>query len=278
MESQMDSTGDDRTRTSSAGREHGAAGRQPDVLILTPVKDAAPHLTQYVAGLESLTYPRSRLSLGILESDSSDETLAILEQIRPRLEQRFARVNLFSRKYNFRIPTGVPRWAPTYQKTRRQILARSRNYLLSRALDEEDWVLWLDVDVVSYPADLIEQLLAVGRDIVHPHCVTVPGGPSFDRNAWRDQGRILLHDLRGADGPVRLDAVGGTALLIKADVHREGLIFPPFPYGVESRLMRKPHPVWGAGEIETEGLGIMAKDMGLECWGLPDLEVIHKAE
>jgi len=29
------------------------------------------------------------------------------------------------------------------------------------------------------------------------------------------------------------------------------------------------------GEIETEGLGIMAKDMGVECWGLPDLEIGH---
>ena len=28
-------------------------------------------------------------------------------------------------------------------------------------------------------------------------------------------------------------------------------------------------------EIETEGLGIMAKDMGVECWGLPDLEIGH---
>jgi hypothetical protein len=29
------------------------------------------------------------------------------------------------------------------------------------------------------------------------------------------------------------------------------------------------------GEIETEGLAIMAKDMGIECWGLPDLEIRH---
>ncbi|HQT44291.1 MAG TPA: hypothetical protein PLD79_09835 [Halothiobacillus sp.] len=29
------------------------------------------------------------------------------------------------------------------------------------------------------------------------------------------------------------------------------------------------------GEIETEGLAIMPKDMGAECWGLPDVEIIH---
>jgi peptide chain release factor subunit 1 len=36
--------------------------------------------------------------------------------------------------------------------------------------------------------------------------------------------------------------------------------------------------VWGKGEVETEGLGIMAQDMGYQCWGLPDLEVIHAPE
>lgn len=29
------------------------------------------------------------------------------------------------------------------------------------------------------------------------------------------------------------------------------------------------------GEIETEGLGMMAYDMGYECWGMPNLEIKH---
>jgi hypothetical protein len=87
-----------------------------------------------------------------------------------------------------------------------------------------------------------------------------------------------LSDLRGADRPVRLDAVGGTVLLVRADVHRDGLIFPPFRYGAESRAIRPVHPVWGKGEVETEGLGILALDMGHQAWGLPDLEVFHAPE
>jgi hypothetical protein len=39
--------------------------------------------------------------------------------------------------------------------------------------------------------------------------------------------------------------------------------------------MREKHPVWGQGEIETEGLAMMASDMGLQCWGLPDYIVTH---
>ncbi len=118
----------------------------------------------------------------------------------------------------------------------------ARNHLLFHALDDEDWVQWLDVDVISYLEDIIEQLLSIGHDIVHPHCVTAPGGPSFDLNAWRDRGRQRMQDLRG-QGRVRLDAVGGTMLLVRADRHRDGLIFPPFFYGSRSRWVRDQHPL-----------------------------------
>jgi peptide chain release factor subunit 1 len=255
--------------------EPTAGNDAPTVLVLTPVKDAERHLLRYVSGLERLTYPRSRLSLGILESDSRDATAAKLAGLMPRLQEHFRRVRFFQRDFGFRMPPGVPRWASAYQQQRRTVLARSRNQLLMRALDDEDWVLWLDVDVIDYPPDMIETLIALDRDIVHPHCVLKPGGPTFDRNAWRDDGRVSIGDLRGAGGPVRLDAVGGTVLLVRADLHRDGLIFPPFPYGVENARIRKAHPLWGRGEIETEGFGMMAHDMGAQCWGLPDYEVLH---
>jgi peptide chain release factor subunit 1 len=64
-------------------------------------------------------------------------------------------------------------------------------------------------------------------------------------------------------------------LLVRADLHREGLVFPPFPYGTKNDRIRPRAGDWGQGEIETEGLGIMAADMGVQCWGLPDLEVLH---
>ena len=140
-------------------------------------------------------------------------------------------------------------------------------------------MLWLDVDVIEYPSDILEQLLALDRDIVHPNCVVDYGGKSFDQNAWSGGGRKLLSDMRGR-GIVRLESVGGTMLLVRADRHRDGLVFPPFFYGARCRWIRDPHPLRGhsLGEIETEGLAMMAKDMGIECWGLPDLEIRHHSE
>ena len=153
---------------------------------------------------------------------------------------------------------------------RRSVLARSRNHLLFHALDDEQWVLWIDVDVVEYPPDIIERLLETGKSIVHPHCVLDYGGPTFDLNAWRDHGRVHMDALRAEGELVKLDAVGGTMLLVKADIHRDGLVFPSFPYGRATAAARP-----GRAELDTEGLGLMAGDMGHQCWGMPNLEIKH---
>jgi len=247
------------------------------VLILTPIKDAVHYLDRYFAGLGKLTYPRQRISLGMLEGDSQDDSFARFAAHLAELSSHYASTNIWRKDFGFRIPFGLPRWHHAFQLPRRAVLAKSRNHLLFHALDEQDWVLWLDVDVVDYPPDLIEQLLATNRNIIHPHCVQQPGGPTFDRNGWREHGKVLLEDLRDGPDLVRLDSVGGTVLMVRADLHRDGLIFPSFPYGAASPAVRRPHPLGPAvhGEIETEGFGIMAIDMGHQCWGMPKLEVLH---
>jgi hypothetical protein len=246
----------------------------PPILVATPVKNGAAHLDTYFAGLARLSYPADKISLAFLVSDSDDNSLAALEARLPELRQRYARVELMARDFAFR-PAG-PRWAPAIQRQRRAILAHSRNELVQRALRDEERVLWLDVDVRAYPADVVQQLLAAGKDIVVPHCLG-PDGRTFDLNSFqldgldepagadglrqppRGRGRRYLEDLRGAP-TVRLDGVGGTMLLVRADLHREGLLFPTAPVD---------------GYIETEGFAALARARGLECWGIPDLEIWH---
>jgi mannan polymerase complexes MNN9 subunit len=62
---------------------------------------------------------------------------------------------------------------------------------------------------------------------------------------------------------VNLDGVGGTALLVKGDVHRDGAMFPPFPF---------------YHLIETEGFAKMAKRLGWSSWGVPNYFVYHYNE
>lgn len=250
------------------GARKEAAGSK--ILILTPVKDAKGLIEGYCERVQSLDHPHGLISLGFLESDSSDGTYEELRRHLPRLQREFRRVAIEKRDFGFKVPIGVHRSAGQIQGARRTVLAKSRNYLLFRTLQDEDWVLWLDVDVIEFPANIIARMMETGKDIVQPHCVLEYGGPTYDQNAWRDHGRLHLDDLRGAGDLVELDAVGGTMLLIRADVHREGLIFPPFPYGRENPKIRPDHE-----ELETEGLGIMAQDMGYQCWGMPNLEIRH---
>lgn len=245
------------------------------ILILTPIKNARDYLDGHFARLRSLTYPHGDISVALLESDSTDGSFDRARELADAHAGEFAGIAVFKHDFGFRMPAQLPRWEPSFQLARRHVLARSRNQLLFRALSDQDWVLWIDVDVVSYPADLVETLVAHDLDILHPDCVQQPGGESFDRNAWKDDGKLLMHDLRGSGGPVRIDSVGGTVLLVRADLHRDGLVFPSYRYGLESPAIRKRHPVWGRGEIETEGFAAMARDMGYQCWGLPDLQVIH---
>lgn len=71
---------------------------------------------------------------------------------------------------------------------------------------------------------------------------------------------LPLHKLKNQGHLVELGGVGGAVLLIRADLHRDGLNFPP--YLLHNR-------------IETEGLAVMARLMGISVWGMPHLEVIH---
>jgi hypothetical protein len=249
------------------------------ILILTPVKDAADALDHYCELLDGLTYPRHLLSIGLLESDSRDGTWEALQERLPRLRAGRRRAEIWKRDFGFHFPPGVHRWEPGFQIPRRTVLAKSRNHLLSHALDDEDWVLWVDVDLADYPPDVLQRLLAVERTVVQPHCVHWPGGTTFDHNAWRDGGRLHLEDLRAEGDLVRLDAVGGTMLLVHGDLHRDGLVFPAFPYGRRNPYARWPSPFTGqaGGEYETEGLGLMARDMGHQPWGMPNLEIVHRS-
>ena len=262
--------------TARLKRDHGERNEldfepPPTILILTPLKNAVEDIDDYVRRVQSLTYPHKLISLGFLESDSKDGTFDRITSHQKPLRGEFQSVDIWQRHFGYKIPPGRHRGDWQIQIPRRTVLAKSRNHLLFHALREQDWVLWLDVDVIEYPSDLIERLLAAGRDIVQPHCVLDYGGHKFDAHDWLDQRLFHLDDLRDQGEFVKLNAVGGTVLFIRADIHRDGLIFPSFMYGLGNDRARE-----GRGELETEGLGIMARDMGHIPWGMPHFEVIHR--
>jgi glycosyltransferase involved in cell wall biosynthesis len=246
------------------------------IVVLTPIKDAAHHAAGYVDRILALEYPSALLRVEVLASDSRDGTADAFRAEFDRLADAGIDSAVHERDFGYVIPAGVPRWAPEIQLQRRLVLARSRNHLLSRGLGDADWALWIDVDVVSYPTDVVARLREVGGEVVQPHCVD-PNGRTFDLNAWTDHGRYHFDDYVGTE-LVELHAVGGTMLLVRADRHRDGLIWPAYLHGAPNQRIRRDPVVLERdeiGEVETEGLGMLAYDMGIACWGLPDLRIRH---
>lgn len=229
--------------------------RKNSVLILTPMKNTANNLARYFDLLSSLSYPKNLISIGILVSDSNDGTLAAVRTYYDTdFGAKYSRVTLVQRNYtNLRV-TYERRHDYYYQSYRRTIMAMSRNFLISMALDDEQWVLWLDADLEYYPEPLVQDLLNVHADVVAPNCLSVQDADTYDRNFWQNTeksetllskladnqlvfegyseattGRKQLSDMINQDR-VQLNGVGGTVLLVRADLHRDGVLFPSVPY------------------------------------------------
>ncbi|KAL6869594.1 Golgi mannosyltransferase complex subunit [Amphichorda felina] len=186
------------------------------------------------------------------------------------------------------------------QKARREVMSKARNSLLFTTLGPStSWVLWLDSDIVETPPTLIQDLAAYDQPLIVPNCFQryydeekkQMAERAYDFNNWQDSD--IAQQLAAKMGPndillegyaematyralmaymatepaqnlmVPLDGVGGTALLVKADVHRDGAMFPPFAF---------------YHLIETEGFAKMAKRLGWQAYGLPNYKVYHYNE
>jgi hypothetical protein len=152
-----------------------AVTNEERVLILTPLRDAAPYIEQHFDLLTQLTYPHHLIDLAFLVGDSKDDTLAHLSMELDRIQKRTDNVPFRSAliiEKDFGVTHGQnveDRHGFAAQGPRRKAMGRARNYLLSAALKpEHSWVYWRDVDIKDSPAGIIEDFVAHDRDILVP--------------------------------------------------------------------------------------------------------------
>lgn len=182
------------------------------------------------------------------------------------------------------------------QKARRSVMAKARNSLLFTTLGPAtSWVLWLDADIVESPPSLVQDLAQHNKPIVAANCwqryydssLKAWSERPYDYNNWQDSDiakemaskmapddvlfegyaematyRTLMAKVAKEGGDpkelIPLDGVGGTALMVKAEVHRDGAMFPPFSF---------------YHLIETEGFAKMAMRLKWHPYGLPNYKV-----
>ncbi|ODQ66776.1 putative subunit of Golgi mannosyltransferase complex [Nadsonia fulvescens var. elongata DSM 6958] len=186
------------------------------------------------------------------------------------------------------------------QKQRRSAMAVARNSLVFTTISHDtSWVLWLDSDIIESPATLLQDMTLHNKDIIVANCFQryiddqgVESTRAYDFNSWQESEiglelaaslpeeeiivegynematyRALMAYMNNPNEDkhieVPLDGVGGTALLVKAEVHRDGAMFPPFSF---------------YHLIETEGFAKMAKRLGYQPYGLPNYLVYHYNE
>ena len=182
--------------------------------------------------------------------------------------------------------------SPEAQLARRAAIATMRNYLMLRALGDEEHVVWVDADVVEFSDGIIEAMMAhskVNKDagIITAECHQ-NRMDNYDKNAWKVNSSELMGPIADQDRTqavqklvdtrlmvpqlisgtkdtslVPLDSVGGTLLYIRPDLIRQGLTFPYF------NVVGTTWSQFGWIGVETEGICYMAKALqGGGCYVL----------
>lgn len=272
---------------------------QEKVLILTPL---ARFYQEYWDNLVKINYPHDLISLGFIipKTKEGNAAYAALQaqvtktQSGPK-NKRFASITILRQDTENPLQTQneAERHKLENQKARRAAMAKARNSLLFTTLGPStSWVLWLDADIVEFPASLIQDLAAYDAPIIAPNCFQRYYNTDekkndirpYDFNNWIDSPTAkelaakmgkddillegyaemptyrslmaMMYDSAADPGTkVKLDGVGGAALLVKADVHRDGAMFPAFPF---------------YHLIETEGFAKMARRLNWDSFGLPN--------
>lgn len=280
-----------------------AKGNDGDVLILTPMSKFLPEYWDNLNKLTydhnyislGFIFPRTP------EGDQALKQLEKAVKKTQGAKGKFKKITILRQDTaSLASQKEKDRHALRVQKERRSMMSLARNSLLfSTIAPTTSWILWLDADIVETPVTLLQDLIAHKRPVLSANVYqryTDENGKAairpYDFNNWveSEEGLKLASGMKEEDiivegysematyrplmahfyddkGSVAqemaLDGVGGGAVLVNADVHRDGAMFPPFPF---------------YHLIETEGFAKMAKRLGYEVFGLPNYLVYHYNE
>ncbi|KAG5927406.1 hypothetical protein E4U42_002278 [Claviceps africana] len=279
-----------------------AVANEERVLVLTPLKDAAPYLSKYFELLAEISYPHHLIDVAFLVSDSRDDTLAVLASELDRIQKRpdkipFRSATIVQKDFDFHLSQDVQqRHSFEAQGPRRKAMGRARNYLLSAAMKpEHSWVYWRDVDIVDSPSTILEDFIAHDKDILVPNVwfhryengVDIEG--RFDYNSWveSDKGRRLAStldkDVVLAEGYKQYDT--GRTYMAKMGDWRENKDEEMELDGIGGVNILVKGDVHRSGinfpcyafenQAETEGFAKMARRAGYQVVGLPNYVVWH---
>lgn len=268
----------------------------------------------YMAVISSLDYDKLQLNLAFL--CGSEDLYTHLEKYfenffltGPRTE--YGQVTLITAAF-LRLRFAKSNHNHKVQRARRRLIAQARNFALFNALDNEQYTLFLDADVINFDhPDMLKRFIASGKDIVVPRIV-LGSNLDYDRNSWRgarikplekqlqlmdnnewDKAAFVPMDVKGEmfhledhvrdlkkadpEDPRRsLDYTEELDSVGGAVLFAKSIIYKQGvvfpPIYVVGSTWDRPE---GYDGIETEGLCYVAKQLGYKCWAMPNLVAQH---
>ncbi|KAI3403092.2 hypothetical protein KGF56_004152 [Candida oxycetoniae] len=303
-------------------RNSGKLGqnKKRSVLVLSSIGKDQPYgegrtLEQFFLTIFTLVenQPKYDFSLGLLNNfpNEVEKIKHYITKNEEKMSKYFNKITVSSAPH-LEDAGGISRESrhdDSKQRLRRRLIARSRNFLMSESLENEQYILFMDSDIVSFDKQemFIDVMVKSEKDIIVPRIRKRFGLTDYDRNSWRGKrtkptqeqldimdsnqwdkfdyvpkdvpGEIFhfFHldnteneELKKLDHFEPLDSVGGAVLFFKSIIYRQGVIFPT-SYIVGTTWDR----LEGYDGIETEGICYLAKPLGYECWGMPNLSAYH---
>lgn len=255
------------------------------LLILTPLRDAAPFIEKFTDVINTLTYPHELIRISFAEEGSTDNSFNMALKAAEKLRNEYKFKDAVVHKLPF-VGNKNPRWNRHNKKIqfeRRSHLAKVRNALTKLAFRNDSWILWLDVDVVKLRPDTVQQFLFSNKDVMvasvyfqmNPFFVfrKALAYDLFERNTFNETlhdgqvHRIYTSDIISLGREVPIQFTGSCVMMIRGKCVQNGLHFP-------EEYIRIPGVV-NPG-LESEGLGLLANKMGFGVYALPFLEAFHE--
>ena len=268
------------------------------VLLLSVIEKFNENFWENILNL-SFDRQNIELGFMVLPTQEGNDALQALERRVKETQMRTGRP-VFKRVTILRAsepPTHSPE-ALENEVEKRQYLATLKNELVSTALGPETrYIMWMDENIVETPQTLLEDMISVGKPVVAANIQRRDKeGPAsyhyenskswIENDHWRqvqnsyadnyifmegvgavDTKRMHLDDMRTVDpaqgvklDSIVIDSVSVACTLVLSDVHRDGAMFPNFPFH---------------HRIDAEGFSKMAQRLNYELSGMPNYFVYH---
>ncbi|CCK68078.1 ANP1/MMN9/VAN1 family protein KNAG_0A03990 [Huiozyma naganishii CBS 8797] len=264
-----------------------AEGHSEHILVLIPLINFN---SRFFENLFALTYPKQLIDLGVIVPDSKNAT-GILQALQETLAK--VQANDSTRYNKITVLKDDNKWGNTDDPVayRKQLAALKNQLLFSTLPPYCSWVLWLDSQITGTPTTLVQDLANHGKAILTTHIFNnSDGSPDSETlnnwvasDTWRSLATGMPHSRVVIEGvshvytdrplmgqfydaaasvltEMELDSVSTACTLVKAEVHRDGAMFPNFAF----------HHL-----VETEGFARMARLLKHQAFGLPNY-VVHR--